>query len=210
MRNIAIANFFPKEVPGSSWPRFTGWKLMGSPVISSGLFGLIDSNIRMHAFFKDTCLADVLNSSLCYRVITPDCIGSPIEVSRPIDQTCIIHMKHKVPLDTSIRWLPPYQYIDDTGTEWDVYVLIPGKNIVVDGTFHQTLKCTSFWDMGIWVPNVKVDDDWTDINRIEQETINYVVSKGYRAFKTAADDTGMNGQHNYVEASVTREIPPRS
>lgn len=208
-RNIAIANFSPKEVFNSSWPRFVGWKLLGKPVISSGLFGLVDASTRMHAFFRDTSLEDVIATRLSYSLITPDVVGSPSLVSKVAADKSVIYMQAPRAVDTSISWLPPYQFIDETGTEWDVYVLITGADIHIKGTFHKTIKSDGYWDMGIWKPKIEEGAEWTDIQRIEQTTINYVHEHGYQA-KTSITMFSDNPDYGkYHDCDVTCVVPDR-
>lgn len=204
-RNIAIANFNPREVFNSSWPRFTGFKTVGRPVIESGLFGLIDKNTRMHAFFKDTTFQDVIVNSLSYVVRTDEVCGAPCSVTFDESNTGEIKMALPPHPDTSFRWLKPYTYVEVDGTEWDVYIVITGKDVRIKGTFHQTLKSDGYWDMGIWRPSD--EEVKNDIFRIEQCTINHVVSLGYKAMTgiTMFDDNPDYGK--YREAHVVREIP---
>lgn len=206
-RNIAIANFSPKEVFNSSWPRFVGWKLLGKPVIHSGLFGLVDASTRMHAFFKDTSIKDVLRDRLIYSY-RMEVKASPLGITYDPEKGQI-NMPGPEKQDHSVRWLPPYQFIDETGTEWDVYVLITGKDIHIEGTFHKTLKSDGYWDMGIWQPKVEEGAEWTDIQRIEQTTINYVHEHGYQA-KTSITMFSDNPDYGkYHDCDVTCVVPDR-
>lgn len=210
-RNIAIANFCPDEVATSSWPRFIGWKMVGQPVIESGLFGLVDSNIRMHRFFKDTTFKDVIQDQLVFSYRT-EVKASPLRVDfiqNKAETANVILPQSSIGPVFELTWLEPYQYIDKDHVEWDVYVLIPGRNLSIDGDFARTFKAQGYWDMGIWKPGPQeLKDGWNDIIAIEQATINYVVSKGYKAWKYDYSDI-VDGakKHFYKEADVTQELP---
>jgi len=206
-RNIAIANFSPSVVEGSSWPRFTGWKMVGKPHIESGLFGLIDKGTRMHRFFKDTTFEDVLANQLVYEYRT-SVRGTPLSIEYPEDRNlgAEIIMAPLPTLDFSVRWLPPYQYIDKDHVEWDVYVVITSEDIYIRGDFQQSFITHGYWDMGIWKPSFKIGEDWNDIKMIEQATINYVVASGYPAMG-CINRIGDDGPREYVVKDVYQEIP---
>ncbi len=203
-RNIAIANFSPQVVEGSSWPRFTGWKMVGKPVIESGLFGLIDKDVRMHRFFKDTTIGEIISEQLRYiyntRVIAP-----PEAVIYHNDGTAELVMPKPKAQDHSIRWLPPYQFTDSSGVEWDVYVLITGADIHIKGDFFNIFKAEGYWDMGVWMPRFQIGEEWNDIKKIEQHTINYVVSSGYPAM--VRKGSFLDKENAYVEHNVSQLVP---
>lgn len=205
-RNIAIANFSPQEVFNSSWPRFTGFKVKGNPNIASGMFGLVDRDVRMHAFFKDTNIRDVLRDRLKYSH-RQEVNGSPVDITYGTDDVGTVKMAPPKLLDMSIRWLPPYLFTDSQGVEWDVYPVITGKDVHIAGAFHETLKTEGYWDMGIWQPKVEEGKEWTDIDKIEQSTINYVVSLGYEAMtnRTMFKDNPNYGKYHVV--NVYQEVP---
>lgn len=182
-RNIAIANFSPAVVRDSSWPRFVGWKMIGNPKIESGLFGLIDRDVRMHRFFKDTTIKEVLRDQLLY-TYHQEVTASPLGITYEPDFGRINMPKPKAQ-DHSIRWLPMYHYTDAEGTVWDVYVIITGDDIHITGDFHRIFKAEGYWDMGIWKPKLAIGEVLTDIHKIEQATINHVVANGYPAMKPA-------------------------
>lgn len=205
-RNIAIALFDPEcTVRNSSWPRFTGFKIVGNPVIRSGLFGLVDKGTRMHAFFKNTSFQDVVTNNLRFVKRGIDVKGTPGSVEFNPDNTGMVLMAPPPEPDTSFKWLKPYTYIQEDGVEWDVYVLITGKDIYVDGTFHQVLKTHGYWDMSIWRPSD--EEVKSDIFRIEQCTINYVVSLGHPAMTSLTMFEDSPDYNKYKEVIVTREIP---
>ena len=181
-RNIAIANFGPREVVGSNWPRFTGWKIVGEPVLKSELFGLVDADVRMHQFFRDTTIEEVLTSKLLYSY-SARVRALPLSIDFLIGQekADIVMPPIRDDLDFTIQWLPPYQYIDRNDVEWDVYVVIPGTDIHIEGNAQLTIKSKGYWDMGIWKPKLAAGEEWNDIKSIEQATINYVVTHGYTA-----------------------------
>lgn len=204
-RNIAIANFNPSEVEGSNWPRFIGWKMVGNPVIESGLFGLIDKDVRMHRFFKDTTIEEIIRSQLRY-TYSQTVTGLPRDVIFHPQDGGVIIMNLPGVQDFSIRWLPPYQYIDKDLVEWDVYVLIKGHDIHIDGDFHHVFKSDGYWDMGIWKPKFKIGEQWNDIQMIEQATINYVVASGYPAMRCKYSSSAKDG-YEYEIVDVYQEIP---
>lgn len=204
-RNIAIANFNPSEVEGSSWPRFTGWKMVGKPVIESGLFGLIDKDVRMHRFFKDTTIEEIIRSQLRY-TYRQTVTGLPRDVIFYPQGGGEIIMAPPGAQDHSIRWLPPYQYIDKDDVEWDVYVLIKGRDIYIEGDFQRSFKADGYWDMGIWKPKLAIGEEWNDIKSIEQATINYVVASGYPAM-ACTNSIGDDGPRQYKVVDVYQDIP---
>lgn len=207
-RNIAIADFSPKEVEGSSWPRFTGWKMIGKPVLESGLFGLVDSDTRMHRFFKDTTLEEVLATKLSYTYSARvSCLPMSIDFFEGQNGGDIIMPPIRDNMDFTIRWLPPYQYIDKDDVEWDVYVVITGADIYINGDFHRIFKSEGYWDMQIWKPRLAIGEQWNDIKSIEQSTINYVVTHGYTAQTKDYAASSEQGKLVYRTVDVTQDIP---
>lgn len=205
-RNIAIALFDPEcTVRNSDWPRFTGFKNVGSPVIESGLFGLVDKGTRMHAFFKNTSFQDVVTNELVFVKRGIDVKGTPGHVEFNPDNTGMVLMSRPPEPDTSFKWLKPYTYIQEDGVEWDVYVLITGKDIYVGGTFNRVFKTHGYWSMGIWRPTD--EEVVSDIFRIEQCTINYVVALGHPAMTSLTMFEDDPNYDKYKEVEVTREIP---
>lgn len=206
-RNIAVALFDPDcNVRNSNWPRFTGWKMIGKPYIESGLFGLVNKNTRMHRFFKDTDIKTVLRDELRYKMSTPDVIGSPGLIDWTEENKGFVRMNLPPLPDVRIRYLSPYTYIQEDGVEWDVYVVITGSNIFVKGDFQRSFVTDGYWDMGIWKPSEEELRD--DVFRIEQATINHVISLGHPAMTpvTYFDDDPRYGEE-YKEAQVYRELP---
>lgn len=210
-RNIAIANFVPNEVHNSSWPRFVGFKDKRVPKLETGLFGLVDGNTRMHAFFYNTTIERVIEERLNYMVATPDIRSVAKSVTYTDQGVGMIEMPTGRKPDQSIRWLPPYQWVDAAGTEWDVYVLITGKDIHIKGNRDLSVKVDGYWCMGIWRPKFVEGEPevWTDIARIEQATINYVHTQGFQAVTSVTMFEDNPGYGTYKNCDVTREIPPR-
>ncbi|ARV76687.1 hypothetical protein PHABIO_56 [Pseudomonas phage Phabio] len=204
-RNIAIALFNPNCVINSSWPRFTGFKNVGNPVIESGLFGLVDKGTRMHAFFKDTTFQDVVTNELRFLTRGIDVTGTPLSTQFNPDNTGTVLMVKPPEPDTSFKWLKPYTYVQEDGVEWDVYVLITGKDLFVKGTFNRVFKTYGYWDMDIWRPSD--EDVKSDIFRIEQCTINHVVSLGHPAMTSLTIFKDSPDYDKYREVDVTRDIP---
>ena len=208
-RNIAIANFAPKEVFNSNWPRFVGFKNKAEAEQRSGLFGLVDSSVRMHAFFENTTIKEILAEKLKYSReirITAEPAGL-VEVN---SNTYNILMPARVDFDTTVSWLTPYPFTDSAGKEWDVYVLITGADIHISSIAGSRVAAEGYWDMGIWRP--KPDDGavWTDAQRIEQLTINHVVHHGYLAHTsiTMFKDNPDYGKYRVVD--VTAQVPAYS
>lgn len=208
MPNIAIANFSPKEVFNSNWPRFVGWQVVGVPPINSRLFGLIDANTRMHAFFKDTTIGKVLRDNLNYSY-SVSVNAAPLGITYE-DGHGQINMPLPRAQDHSVRCLPPYQYINEEGTQWEVYVIITGEDLHICGTANKVIKSDGYWDMGIWCPVIKDEGDWTDTARIEQATINHVYKHGYVAKKRLTMFKDNPNYGKYIAVDYSKEIPPRS
>lgn len=208
-RNIALALFAPCEVFNSSWPRFIGFKRTSSPIQSSGLFGLVDANTRMHTFFFNTTIEEVLATKLIYAT------NNPNTTSRAYSCTTLSEKKVKVNLpdprkpDHTVRWLDPYVWTDKDNIEWYVYPVITGADINIKGTTRLETKADGYWDYGIWQPKINPDEEWTDIQRLEQSTINYVISCGYtgKTSLTMFKDDPRYG--TYVDTNNYVEIPPR-
>lgn len=206
-RNIAIALFDPKEVDESCWPRFTGWKIMGSPYIESGLFGLVDKSTRMHRFFKNTDLKTVLTQQLRYKQRGIDVSVRCADVNFNSETSGTVLMPLARLPDTSIKWLAPYTYIQEDGVEWDVYVLITGRDLFIQGDFQLSFKTDGYWDMGIWKPSE--EELKSDIFRIEQATINHVNRLGHYAWypEFYYDETDGKKKYRQLRKDVVRELP---
>lgn len=204
-RNIAIALFDPEDnVYNSTWPRFTGWKETGKPYIESGLFGLVDHNTRMHRFFKDTDIKTVLQQNLRYRQRGVDVTSNAIDITYDGNKGTVVMPAGRVP-DLSISWLAPYTYIQEDGIEWDVYPIVTGRDIFIIGDFHRVFKTDGYWDMGIWKP--EEEELKSDVFRIEQCTINHVISLGHPAMKPVTSDEKSPKYGTYVEKEgIYREI----
>lgn len=210
-RNIAIANFAPREVFNSSWPRFVGFKDVRTPVHGTRLFGLVDGNTRMHTFFYNTTIEDVLENHLNYKIKTPDVLSPAKSITYDQDGVGTIELPAGRKPDCSIRWLSPYQWVDANGTEWEVYVLITGEDIHIRGNRHLAVKSDGYWDMNIWQPSFKTGEAevWTDIDRIEQATINHVHEHGYQAVTNITMFKDNPNYGKYRNCNVVREIPAR-
>lgn len=205
-RNIAIALFDPEEQVESCWPRFTGWKIMGSPHIESGLFGLVDKSTRMHRFFKNTDIKTVLTQQLRFKQRGIDVSVRCADVDFTSERGGNVKMPPGRTPDTSIKWLVPYTYIQEDGTEWDVYVVITGRDLLVMGDFQLSFKVDGYWDMGIWKPSE--EELKSDIFRIEQATINHVNRLGHYAWypEFYIDDNNVS-KYKYLRKEVVRELP---
>lgn len=181
MANIAIANFCDTEVvKGSCWPRFVGWKNITQKERPSGLFGLVDANIKMHRVFEDTDIYDVLLNKIKYSY---NISGRSTPVSIKYNDLGIgtIAMPPIRTLDQTIRWLPPFDFKTSSGDVISVYVVITGKDIHISRDITGEHVSQGFWSMDIWKPEVEEGKPWTDIQRITQATINHVISLGHYA-----------------------------
>lgn len=208
-RNIAIANFAPKEVFNSDWPRFVGFKNRAEPEQRSGLFGLVDSSVRMHAFFENTTIKEILAEKLKYsRQIR--ITAEPAALVELDTNKYNIVMPARFDFDTTVKWLTPYEFTDSAGKEWDVYVLITGDDIHISSIAGSHVSAEGYWAMGIWRPRPDEGAVWTDVQRIEQLTINHVVEQGYLAHTsiTMFEDDPDYGKYRVVD--VTAVVPTYS
>lgn len=206
-RNIAIANFSPHEVHNSSWPRFVGFKGKRERVKGGGLFGLVDKNTRMHAYFRDTTIQEVLETKLFYKQ-TVQKFGRPMTKLKFDDtgKAAVGLALHNSDTDITVQYLPCFTYTDKDGIEWDVYPVVTGKDINIAMVPESDLIPNGYWDMGIWRPT---EPEWenNDVYRIEQLTINHVVSLGHGAKTsiTIFDDHPDYGK--YKDVDVTKPVP---
>lgn len=208
-RNIAIALFDPEcSVDNSNWPRFTGWKQIGKPYIESGLFGLVDKNTRMHRFFKNTTIKYVLTQQVRYkqRGIDVRVRCAEIDFNKENGGTVLMPLA-RIP-DNSIKWLTPYTYTTVDGIEWDVYPIVTGADIFIVGDFQLSFKTDGYWDMGIWKPSEQ--EMLSDIFRIEQATINHVVSLGHPAMTPVTYDECSPEYRTYKQRCVHQDLPDLS
>lgn len=178
-RNIAIALFDPEcNVSNSSWPRFTGFKQRKTKEQPTGLFGLVDGSTRMHLFFKNTDIQEVLSSRVRFLKRGIDVISPASEIVFDGNKGTVTLPEARKP-DLTVSWLDPYTYKGTDGTEWDVYPVVTGRDIFIKGDRHGDYKTDGYWCMSIWMP--KPDQLKEDMYRIEQSTINHVVKLGHPA-----------------------------
>lgn len=206
MANIAIANFSVKEVKGSSWPRFVGWRNIAEEERPSGLFGLVDANIKMHRIFENTNIHDVLLNKIKYSYHISR-RSSPVSIKYNDLGIGTITMPPIKTLDQTIRWLPPFDFKTSNGDVISVYVVITGEDIHIDRDITGEHVSDGYWSMDIWKPKVEEGKSWTDIQRITQATINHVISFGFYARRVDHEKSNKNAYVYKEYNNVYQEIP---